>query len=98
VYIVLSPQIPHCLTAIFLGLYDESKAAIRDIINEAKDLGSYEHLQPGQKQVLVNALEESRAVDDTGIVRRPMAQLHDTRVIMERVCREVRACHFSEIL
>ncbi|KIM81189.1 hypothetical protein PILCRDRAFT_504494 [Piloderma croceum F 1598] len=75
-------------------LHDESKVMIRAIIEEAKELGGYEHLKPEQKQALVNALEESRAVDDTGIVRRPLAQLHDTRIVLERVCRELQNLHY----
>jgi hypothetical protein len=89
--VTLFPKMNCHLTAIFLGRHDKSKADIRAIIEEAKELGGYEHLEPEQKQALLNALEESRAVEDTGIIRRPLAQLHDTRIVLEKVCREVCA-------
>lgn len=74
---------------MLLGKHDESKSHICDIIEIAKELGGYENLDPAQKQVLINALDESRTVADTGIVRRPMAQVQDTRIVFDRVCREV---------
>ena len=56
---------------------------------KAQELGSYEHLEEGEKDLLKEALEESRAEIDTGIVRRPLAQMHNVRAVCSHVCREV---------
>lgn len=56
---------------------------------KAQSLGTYEDLDEGEKHLLKEALVESRTVNSTGIVRRPLAQMHDVRVVCDRVCREV---------
>ena len=56
---------------------------------KAQDLGSYKHLEEGEKDLLKEALEESRAEIDTGIVHRPLAQMHNVQAMCSHVCREV---------
>ena len=74
---------------VLLGKHDDSKAHICLIVAKAQELGSYEHLEEGEKDLLKEALEESRAEIDTGIVRRPLAQMHNVWAVCSRVCREV---------
>lgn len=83
------------LTACIIGADDPTKDGIKAIILAAKELGGYQGLSPAQQQMLIDQLVVSREEDDTGIVRRPMAQLQDARVVMERVRREVPyfQCH-----
>ena len=39
--------------------------------------------------MLIVALKESRVANNTGIIRRPMAQMHDVWSVCDQVCREV---------
>jgi hypothetical protein len=82
-----------------LGADDPTKDNIRVIIEEANDLGGYQHLSQDQQQELIDQLEVSRQEETTGITRRPQAQLQDARAVMERVRREVCSyAHFCYII
>ena len=72
-----------------VGKHDPSKEEIREVVNRAQELGGYEQLDQHEKDILIEALEESRAANNIGIVRRPMAQMHDVWAVCNRVCREV---------
>lgn len=74
---------------MFVGVDDPTKDSVKAVILAAKELGGYQQLSSEQQQLLVDQLVASRQEEDTGIVRRPMAQLQDTRVVLERVRREV---------
>ena len=56
---------------------------------KAQELGSYKHLEEVEKDLLKEALEESQAEIDTGIVHRPLAQMHNVQAMCSHVCREV---------
>jgi hypothetical protein len=71
------------------GTGDTSKDMVRDIVEQAQGAGGHTTLSKSDKQVLVDALNTHRSESSTGIVRRPMAQVHDTRAVMDRVQREV---------
>ena len=55
---------------------------------KARELGSYEHLEEGEKDLLKEALEESQAEIDTGIVCWPLAQMHNVQAMCSCVCWE----------
>ena len=62
---------------MLLGKHDDSKVYICRIVAKALELGSYDDLEEGEKDLLKEALAESRAANDTGIVCWPLAQMHD---------------------
>jgi hypothetical protein len=74
---------------LIVGVDDPTKDEVKAVILAAKELGGYQELSPEQQKVLTDQLVTSRDEEDTGIVRRPMAQLQDSRVVLERVQREV---------
>ena len=57
------------------------KEEICEVVKRAQEHGSYEQLDQYEKDMLIAALEESQATNNTGIVRQPMAQMHDVRVV-----------------
>ncbi|KIM74380.1 hypothetical protein PILCRDRAFT_14526 [Piloderma croceum F 1598] len=72
---------------------DPTKNNIKAIVHAAQELGGYQGLSSEQQQLLVDQLVASREEENTGIVRRPMAQLQDARAVMERVRRELTNLH-----
>ena len=59
------------------------------VVAKAQELGSYEHLEKNEKELLIETLAAARVAKDTGIVWRPLVQMHDVQVICDCVCREV---------
>ena len=72
-----------------VGKYDQSKEEIHKVVKRAQELGSYEQLDQYEKDMLIAALKESRAANNTGIIHQPMVQMHDVQSVCDRVCQEV---------
>ena len=72
-----------------VGKHDQSKEEIHKVVKRAQELGSYEQLDQYEKDMLIAALKESQVANNTGIIRQPMAQMHDVQSVCDRVCREV---------
>ena len=72
---------PNTHNWFIVGKHDSSKEEIREVVNRAQELGSYEQLDQHEKDILIEALEESRAANNTGIVHRPMAHMHDVQAV-----------------
>jgi len=72
---------------------DPTKDEVKAVVLAAKELGGYQALSPDQQKLLMDQLVASCDEENTGIVRRPMAQLQDARVVLERVQRELTNLH-----
>ena len=72
-----------------VGKHDQSKEEIHKVVKRAQELGSYKQLDQYEKDMLIAALKESRVANNTGIICRPMVQMHGVQSVCDRVCREV---------
>lgn len=77
------------LLMLYLEKHDKSKKDIGEIVSKAQALGSYEHLQTNEKDILITTLEETQAAHNMGIVWHPMGQMHDVWATTDHVCCEV---------
>ena len=71
------------------GAHDETKADIRDIVQEAEKNGGYQSLEDTKKEVLVAALQHGRSQKYVSTALHPAVQLHDVRITFDRIKREV---------
>ena len=53
---------------LYLEKHDKSKKNIWEIVSKAQALGSCEHLQTNEKDILITTLEETQATHNMGIV------------------------------
>ena len=56
------------LLMLYPEKHDKSKKDIWEIVSKAQALGSYEHLQTNEKDILITTLEETQAAHNMGIV------------------------------
>ncbi|KAI0308945.1 hypothetical protein OF83DRAFT_132359 [Amylostereum chailletii] len=70
-----------------------SKKQVIEIIKEGEANGGHETLSEDQREVLLQVLRADHEERDTGIVRKPMKQLHDIRTTLEKVKGELDGVH-----